>query len=482
VPTYCKRCVLPDTRPGGRLDEQGICHGCHSVAAKRSVDWQSRAEAFAELAAAAKARGAQYDCVIPVSGGKDGFWQVTKCLENGLHPLCVTYVMPLRNELGERNLRRLVDLGVDHIDFRPNPRVQRAFIERSFREKAMTGLVGHMGVFALPVQVAVAYAAPLVIYAENSAVEYGSEEPGLTGARLDRRWLKRFGVTDGTTAADWVDGERLTRQGLAPYFLPSEEEIESREIDVLFLGHFYEWDPDESRRIAVRYGFESRAEGPLVGHSDFTNIDDDMLGIHQHAKWYKFGITRSFDSLSIEIRNGRLSRDQAIERIREGAGEIPWQAIAQFCEYVEMSRDEYFSILEKFRNPSVWSRRDGRWVIEDFLVPDFPWPEVEGVLSGEVRLDALDREQPFGVECAEQRHEVRVVVGVRAPERGVVRHPVCAADVGACERQPIWVPGRGRAPKAPRDARDGPVLRLAGGFQLPSDRLDVEPPGGAAPP
>ena len=356
-----------------KLDDQGICLGCRNVASKQAVDWDARAAAFDEVAKAAKARGAKYDCVIPVSGGKDGYWQVKTCLDHGLHPLCVTYRVPFRNELGQRNLDNLATLGVDHIDYRPNPHVERAFMERAFREKGMSGLVAHMAIFALPLHVAVAYDAPLVVYAENSAVEYGTEDQSLTGAKLDRRWLERFGVTDNTTAADWVDGDRLTKEGMAPYWLPDEDEIEQRNMKVVFLGHYYKWDPDNSRRIAEAHGFEARKEA-LVGHVPYTNMDDELLGIHQHAKWHKFGITRTFDTLSMEIRNGRTTRAEAIEVIRTRGAEVPWRAIELFCEYVGMSKEAYFRVLEGYRNHDIWTRRDGRWVIDDFIVPDFEWP------------------------------------------------------------------------------------------------------------
>jgi hypothetical protein len=190
---------------------------------------------------------------------------------------------------------------------------------------------------------------------------------------MDRRWLHRFGVTAGTTAEDWID-ETLTREALAPYFMPSEEEIAARDIRVLFLGYYFPWDPEHSLAIASAHGFQARASGPLVGHYAFANIDDDLLGIHHHAKWHKFGITRSWDTLSMEIRNRRLSREQAIAQVRERGAETPWEAIRSGCDYMGMSRDEYFAILERFRNPAIWSRRDERWVIDDFLVPDFDWP------------------------------------------------------------------------------------------------------------
>jgi len=373
-PLYCARCVLPDTRSGVVLDADGVCRGCRNAEAKRRIDWEARARAFEALAGEARSRGAAYDCVIPVSGGKDSYWQVVTCLERGLRPLCVTYVHPGRTELGERNLRRLLRLGVDHLELRVNPEVERRFIARAFERTGTSGLVTHMAIYAWPLQIAVAEGIPLVVYGENSAFEYGSEDDSLIGARVDRAWLARFGVTGGTTAADWVDDE-LSVRDLAPFFRPSDEEMGARGVQALFLGHFFRWDPEGSLAIASRHGFQARAEGPRVGHYDYVNIDDDMLGVHHHAKWFKFGITRSWDTVSMEIRADRMSRENAIEILRDRGAETPWPDIEVFCDYLQMSRERYFATLERFRNREIWSRRDGRWQIEGFLLPDFSWPE-----------------------------------------------------------------------------------------------------------
>lgn len=373
LPRYCARCVLPDTRPGVRLDAHGVCSGCRHAEEKERIDWAARAKAFDDLVEATKARATTYDCVIPVSGGKDSYWQVVTCLERGLHPLCVTYVYPGRNELGERNLRNLMALGVDHVELRVNPEVERAFVGRAFRTTGTSGLPAHMAIYAWPLQVALAHDIPLVVYGENSAFEYGSEDESLTGARVDRRWLAHFGVTGGTTAADWVDGE-LTARRLAPFFLPPEATLAERDLRAVFLGWYFRWDPAHSLAIARRHGFAARADGPRVGHYDYVNIDDDLIGVHHHAKWFKFGITRSWDTLSMEIRAGRLSRDEAIAALRERGHETPWPDIELFCDWLGMTQTEYFAVLEGFRDRDIWTHRGGTWQIDGFLVPDFPWP------------------------------------------------------------------------------------------------------------
>ncbi|HLF11508.1 MAG TPA: N-acetyl sugar amidotransferase [Gammaproteobacteria bacterium] len=373
APNYCRKCILPDTRPGVRLDAEGICNGCRNAEVKARIDWRQRAAEFAALAAEAKARGAEYDCVIPVSGGKDSHWQLLTCLEHGLHPLCVTYAYPGATELGKANLDNLVRQGVDHLTLRVNPKVERTFTEKAFRRKGISGLVSHMGIFAFPIKVAARFGIPLVIYGENSALEYGTEDEALIGARLDRRWLQSFGVTDNTTAADWIDAD-LSAQDLAPYFLPADEELEGRQIKALFLGWYFRWDPQNSFRIASAHGFKARAEGARVGHLNYVNIDDDFIAIHHHPKWHKYGITRTWDTLSIEIRMGRMTREQAIANLRAAGDETPWRDIERFCDYVGITVPEYFEIVEGFRNPKIWTRRGDRWVIDGFLVDDFAWP------------------------------------------------------------------------------------------------------------
>ncbi len=371
---YCQSCVLPNTRPGVSLNADGVCQGCINAAQRSRIDWKARASEFARLAENTRRQSTTYDCVIPVSGGKDSFWQVLTCLEHGLHPLCVTYAYPGRSPLGEQNLRSLVEIGVDHIDFRLNPRVERAFVDKAFRKTGISGLVSHMAIYSYPVRVALTRGIPLVVYGENSAWEYGTEDDRLMGSRVDRAWLASFGVTAGTTAEDWVDDE-LSATDLAPLTLPSDTELESTSTRAIFLGHYFRWDPKNSLRVAKAAGFQSRAEGPRVGHYDFVNIDDDMIGVHHHLKWHKFGVTRSWDTLSMEIRNGRLSRADAVRALRDLGDETPWDDIRVFCGYLGMSQDDYFRIAEGFRNEKLWSRRDGRWVIDGFLVPDFPWPE-----------------------------------------------------------------------------------------------------------
>jgi len=368
---YCARCVTPYNRPNIRFDDAGGCN-CAAGECPKAVDWDARAAAFCTLVKETKARQAAYDCIIPVSGGKDSTWQVVTCLEHGLRPLAVTSRPPRRTALGEKNLRNLVELGVDHVDVTINPEVEKRFLLAALKRFGSPAIPVHMAIFSIPLRLAVSMRIPLVIWGENSAREYGGEEQDRQCDELNDRWILNYGVTFGTRASDWVS-EELSAVDLTQYYWPSDDERQAAGVQSLFLGSFFRWDPELAYRVAKAHGFQSSVSGALTGHYDYADLDDAFLAIHHWLKWYKFGFTRAFDNLSLEIRNGRMTREAAINRLRELGEQRPDGAIDAFCEHVGISRAEFFEVVETFRNPEVWTHRDGAWVIDAFLVPNWSW-------------------------------------------------------------------------------------------------------------
>jgi N-acetyl sugar amidotransferase len=371
---YCNHCILPDTRPGLVIGDDGICNACkNSFEKKNNIDWKVREAQFSEVVTNAKQRSRGYDCIIPVSGGKDSHWQVVKCLEYGLNPLAITWKTPARTAVGVRNLENLVGLGVDHIDYRINPAVERKFMIKSLERFGTTAIPMHMAIFSIPSRVAVKFNIPLVVWGENSAFEYGHSGEAHKGFQLDSEWLRTYGVMHGTTAYDWID-EELTEKDLTPYFFPTDQELGEKGILAIFMGYYFPWDPTETHRIAMEHGFRGRSEGPRTGYYDFADVDDDFISIHHWMKWYKFGFTRLFDNLSLEIRNKRMTRKQALEIIRQKGDQTPYADIDKFCAFAGLSQKRFFKITERFRNPGVWQRRmDGVWAIPGFLIKDWKW-------------------------------------------------------------------------------------------------------------
>lgn len=372
---WCRQCVLPDTRPNLSIGSDDVCNACRTHGQKAEIDWSARATQLAGVVANARrwAGSGNYDCLIPVSGGKDSTWQTVKCLEFGLTPLAVTWKTPARTEIGQRNLDNLVALGVDHIDWQINPKVEARFMAKTFEHLGSTAIPMHLALFNIPLMLAVRLRIPLVVWGENSAFEYGASTDAHIGFRLDEEWMRTYGVTHGTTAADWT-GPDLAEKELAAYFGPSSAELDDARVHAVFLGYYLRWDPEETRRVAAAHGFRAEAAGARTGYYDFADIDDDFIAIHHWMKWYKFGFTRLFDNLSIEIRNRRMTREQAIETIRRAGSQMPRADIAKFCAFSGLSEGTFFEIARRFLNRDVWRRReDGVWEIPDFLVEDWRW-------------------------------------------------------------------------------------------------------------
>lgn len=367
---YCSHCILPDTRPGLRIEADGVCNACHSHAEKQNIDWQVRESVFRTVVQRAQSRSMGYDCLIPVSGGKDSTWQVIKCLEYGLNPLCVTWKTPARTALGQHNLDCLINLGVDHIDYRVNPRVEKKFLLLALERFGSTAIPMHMALFQIPLNIAARFDIPLVVWGENSAFEYGGDEEERTGFAMTPQWLQKHGVTHGTTAEDWI-GPQLSRRELTPYFGPTTEGL--THISAIFLGYYFAWDPETSLTAARAVGFRIREKGPKLGLYNYADIDDDFISIHHWLKWYKFGITRLFDNLTLEIRNQRMSRGEALDTLRRMGEQRPDEDIEKFCTFTDISPKRFFELAENFRNKNIWYKKNGVWKLRDFILPDWEW-------------------------------------------------------------------------------------------------------------
>ncbi len=369
---YCAKCVLPDTRPGLTIGPDGVCSACRGHEYKATIDWAKRKKELSAIIRKARSRAGGYDCIVPVSGGKDSTWQVVKCLEYGLRILAVTWRTPARTELGQENLDNIIRLGVDHIDYSIDPEIERRFMYKALVKTGSTAVPMHMALFSIPLKIAVRLNIPLVVWGESPHMEYGGPEKDRDRDRLDMGWFNRHGILQGTSAADWV-GRDLTRKGLEPYFLPSGKEFSEKKIESIFLGFYIPWDPQETYRVARENGFKNRPGAPKLGYYDYADIDCDFISVHHYFKWLKFGFTRLFDNLSVEIRNGRMTRERAIGVIAKTGPQVPHGDIRRLCAFLGISLARFHEIEEHFRNRRIWSKDNGRWMIKDFLVKGRDW-------------------------------------------------------------------------------------------------------------
>ncbi len=362
---YCTRCVMPETRPDILFDEAGVCSACRHFELRPSVDWDARRAELVEVLEKFRSRdGSNYDCLVPVSGGKDSTYQVLKVLELGLNPLCVTASTCSLSAIGRRNIENLKRLGVDYVEVSVNPKVRRRINRLALRQVGDISWPEHVTIFTIPVRVAVQYGIRLIVWGENSQNEYGGPATAAQDRVLNRRWLEEFGGLIGLRVADLIGQDGIEPRHLIQYTYPSDDELQRVGVTGIFLGYYLPWDGYSNSLLAQSYGFETwpkPVEGALM---NYENLDNLFHGIHDYFKFLKFGFGRATDHACMHVRRGRLSRSDAIELMKMHDGKFPSTYLGvplpELLEQIDMGVDEFVEICDRFTNRRLFvTNRDG---------------------------------------------------------------------------------------------------------------------------
>jgi len=397
---YCARCLYPaNAKPAIILDERGVCSGCRYHESRQRIDWTEREKLLRELLEMhkrkAKAAGNPYDCIVPVSGGKDSHFQ-TYLLKvvYGMNPLLVTYNHTFNARLGLRNLDNLVrQFGCDLIRFTANPESVRKL------SRAMLQKVGdltwhyHAGIRTLPFQMAVKYRIPLIVWGEHGFAE-------LTGMfTLEdmvefTKWCRQEHDMRGYEAHDVVDAERgITERDIAPYIYPPDEQIEELGVRGIYLSNFLSWNANEQARLMIqRYDFRAYAGARERTFVLYTKTDDHANDVHDFLKYLKFGYGRSTDDASIEIRHGRMTREEGIELVNQYDHVRP-RTLDTYLEFLQVSEGQLLEWIEPMRDRSLWAKdAAGGWRAMDSVANH---ANNEGVEAARVPL-VPPQERTFG--------------------------------------------------------------------------------------
>lgn len=362
---YCKKCIMPDTRPEQVFDEEGVCDACRSAEEKKKIDWQARKEEFKKLLERYRGKVVSgWDCVIPVSGGKDSCYQaLTMRDEFGMNPLCVNFVPCEMTEVGLKNMLFLRDQGFDLVQVGANRRTYRKMSRKGFFDLGDCCWPEHIGIFTAPVRVAVQYKIPLLIWGENSQLEYGGPASHRGNNYLDRNWLEQFQML-GYRISDLYQ-EGFDKKELLVFEYPSDKEIKDTGVTGLFLGYYVKWDAYEHGVDMIKRGWNANPGGPVEGaYYDFENLDCKWVGgLHDYMKFLKFGYGRATDHLCIEIRNARMTRECAIRLVRDYEGKIPRKYIPDFLKFIDCAEEEFFKTLDRFTNKKIFKiDNDGKFL------------------------------------------------------------------------------------------------------------------------
>lgn len=368
--TYCKRCVMPSTKPDLHLDGEGVCNACRSYEARKEVEWVARrAELEIILDKYRNQDGTNWDCIVPVSGGKDSTFQVIQMLQLGMNPLCVTATTCDLTEIGRKNIENIKRLGVDYIEMSPNPLIRAKLNRIGLLQVGDISWPEHVGIFTIPVRAAMQFNIPLIVWGENSQNEYGGPAAAAENNTLDRRWLEEFGGLLGLRVADLIGYEGLMRKDLIPYFYPEDSELKRVGVTGLFLGHYLPWDGLSNALIAQAYGFEVPSTPTLGSMVNYENLDNYQTAIHEYFKFLKFGFGRATDHACLHIRRGRLSREIGLSIVRRLDGKFPCEylgkPLAETLRPLDMSVDDFVKVCDRFTNKKIFKRDASGGLIKD---------------------------------------------------------------------------------------------------------------------
>lgn len=371
---YCSRCVYPSVAATPlTFDEQGACSGCRTSGNKSTIDWKERFQWLRDIADEHRSKS-NYDILIPVSGGKDSYYQTHVAVhELGLKPLLMTYHGNNYLPEGEYNLQRMREVfDCDHVIVRPSVKTLIKMNRIGFKLQGDMNWHAHCGIFTTPIQVAVRYQVPLMMWGEHGFLDLG----GMYSLNDLVEFTAKFRLEHALRGYDWDDftdegldklgrpelKEGLTEKDLLWAQYPSDEDIDRVGVRGIYLGNFVNWDANPQTKLVMDKYQWRPAEKPFERtYRQMSNLDDmHENGMHDYLKFIKLGYGRGSDHACKDIRAGHMTRAKGIEMVKK-YDHVKSSDLARWLTYVGMSEQEFDAVCDTFRDPRVWWIEDGRW-------------------------------------------------------------------------------------------------------------------------
>lgn len=357
----CNNCLLPETYETIEIaPDNSSCNMCRTSDFKNTnIDWEKRKKRLDEVIEKHRNKN-EYDCIIPFSGGKDSTFTLYYLVkEYNIKPLVVRFNHGFYRQGIEKNVNMVLrKLGVDFINFTPNWKIVKKLMWESFIRKTDFCWHCHTGIYSYPLQVALKYKIPLVLWGEPLAelsAYYTYENDEIEWEDETKfNMVRNLGITaDDMWGMINTPEDPVDKRDLLPFTYPKLEELRKINYYSVCLGSFIPWDYRKQTKLIIdELGWKGdELEGvPDSLNKEFAKIECWMQGTRDYLKYLKRGYGRITQLTNFEIRNGRMTTEEARKWISEFEGKKP-ASLNVFLDYMGITEKEFNDIVRKFVVP-----------------------------------------------------------------------------------------------------------------------------------
>jgi N-acetyl sugar amidotransferase len=355
---WCSNCLSMSTRPRIDFDTEGKCNACRWALEKKNIDWNSRESELKDLLGRHRGGKGKFDCLVPMSGGKDGSYVAYKLKhEYGMNPLGITVTPALPTSLGDENLRSFVKSGYNHISVNPDYSAMTALNKIGFIEMGFPYYGWLIAIMTTPIRIAKQFGIDLIFYGEDGEVEYGGSSETARNPIYDFEYQRSIYMEGGYNRV--LDSANLAED--QKYFFTYPEETDFK-LDLTHWSYFENWDPYRNYVVAKTHCGLKEADSSNAGtFTNFAQNDQKFYALHTYMMFLKYGFGRANQDACIEIRRGAMDRDQAINLVKLYDGHFPEEFIDDYLEYYQMDRSEFDCVLDHYANKTLFQKSEGRW-------------------------------------------------------------------------------------------------------------------------
>ena len=362
---WCKNCLNMSTRPRITFDSRKWCNACQWMEEKTAMDWRPREKELVQLLDKHRSSTGDFDCIVPVSGGKDGSYVAYNLKHKyGMNPLTVTVKPALSLDVGDKNLFNFIQSGYSHIHISCNPVILDRLNKYGFIEKGFPYYGWLIAIMTAVIRTAVNFKIPLIFYGEDGEVEYGGSTESKHNSMYEIEYMKRIYLEGGHEKVfDRIaEDADISESDMSFFRFPKDGEVSEVGLSFTHWSYFESWDSYRNYIVAKEHcGLIEKDDGNHDTFTNFSQNDQSLYALHAYMMYLKFGFGRATQDAGIEIRRGSMTRGQAINLVQMYDNAYPHELIDTFLDYYGMTKNEFDSVLDNYVNKELFEKIEGIW-------------------------------------------------------------------------------------------------------------------------